>query len=70
MSNRRIELRAMVHVFPERAIRVIGDALASTGSLLLAAKVLGMNRKTLRRYRRQLGSEKVWKAAIERMRGA
>jgi hypothetical protein len=70
MSNRRHKLRAIVHIYPERAIAIIGGVLASTGDLSKTAKVLRVSRRTLGRYRKQLGPEKVWEAALEKMRGA
>jgi transposase-like protein len=66
---RRTHLGSLVRTFPERAIRVIANMLASIGSFERAALTLGVSQPTLRNYRRQLGEERVWALALEIMRG-
>jgi transcriptional regulator of acetoin/glycerol metabolism len=62
-------LRRIARIYPERAVGLIADAIASTGSLPKAAKVLGIHRVTLWKLRQRLGSDRVFAAARERMRG-
>jgi hypothetical protein len=65
--NKRM-LAAMVRVQPERAIVVIGAAIAVTGEVRGAARLLRVDRKVLFRWRQRLGPDKVWAEALRQMR--
>jgi hypothetical protein len=65
----KTSLSPLVHAQPHRAMRVVADAIATTGSTTLAARVLGVHPCTLRGYASLLGEREVWEMALERMRG-
>jgi transcriptional regulator with GAF, ATPase, and Fis domain len=62
-------LSTLVRVFPDRAAHVIAAALANTGQIRKAARILGVHRLELGKHVRRLGEERVWGLALEKMRG-